>query len=104
MTLNTVIHGDCISTLSDLYHSHGEFADLIITSPPYAEQRKKTYGGIPEKDYPDWMLSVVRAAMKVLKPSGSFVLNIKEHVNDGVRSLYVLETTLLLAKEFRYVD
>ena len=55
MTLNTVIHGDCVSTLFDLYQAHGEFADLIITSPPYAEQRKNTYGGIPEKDYPDWM-------------------------------------------------
>jgi len=104
MTLNTVIHGDCISTLSDLHHARGEFAALIITSPPYAEQRKNTYGGIPEKDYPDWMLSVVRAGMKVLKPSGSFVINIKEHVIHGVRALYVLETTRLLAKEFRYVE
>jgi site-specific DNA-methyltransferase (adenine-specific)/site-specific DNA-methyltransferase (cytosine-N4-specific) len=42
--------------------------------------------------------------MKVLKPSGSLVINIKEHVKTGVRSLYVLETMLLLAKEFRYVD
>jgi site-specific DNA-methyltransferase (adenine-specific)/site-specific DNA-methyltransferase (cytosine-N4-specific) len=50
------------------------------------------------------MLSVVRAGMKILKPTGSLIINVKEHVNDGVRSLYVLETTLLLAKEFRYVD
>jgi site-specific DNA-methyltransferase (adenine-specific)/site-specific DNA-methyltransferase (cytosine-N4-specific) len=42
--------------------------------------------------------------MKILKPTGSLVINIKEHVNEGVRSLYVLETTLMLAKEFRYVD
>ena len=104
MKLNTVIHGDCISTLLELYSTSGEFADLIIFSPPYAEQRKDTYGGIPEVDYPNWMLSVVRAGMAVLKPTGSLVINIKEHVNKGVRSLYVLETTLLLAKEFRYVD
>jgi len=104
MRLNTVIHGDCLSTLSELYGSNGEFANLLIFSPPYAEQRKDTYGGIPEVDYPNWMLSVVRAGMKTLKPSGSLVINIKEHVNSGVRSLYVLETTLLLAKEFRYVD
>jgi site-specific DNA-methyltransferase (adenine-specific) len=104
MTLNTVIHGDSIPTLSTLYDAHGEFADLLITSPPYAQQRKNAYGGIPEKDYPDWMLSVVRAGMKVLKPTGSFIINIKEHVNDGVRSLYVMETTLRLAREFRFVD
>jgi site-specific DNA-methyltransferase (adenine-specific)/site-specific DNA-methyltransferase (cytosine-N4-specific) len=104
MRLNTVIHGDCISTLLGLDRTSGEFADLIIFSPPYAQQRKDTYGGIPEIDYPNWMLTIVRAAMKVLKPTGSLVINIKEHVNDGVRSLYVLETTLLLAKEFRFAD
>jgi site-specific DNA-methyltransferase (adenine-specific) len=104
MRLNTVIHGDCISTLSELYSTNREFANLIIFSPPYAQQRQDTYGGVPENDYPDWMLSVVRACMKILKPTGSLVINIKEHVNQGVRSLYVLETTLLLAREFRYVD
>lgn len=104
MKLNTVIHGDCISTLVGLYSTAGEFADLIIFSPPYAQQRKDTYGGIAEEDYPKWMLSVVRASMVVLKPTGSLVINIKEHVNEGVRSLYVLETTLQLAKELRYVD
>jgi site-specific DNA-methyltransferase (adenine-specific) len=99
-----VIHGECISSLLGLYSTDGEFADLIIFSPPYAQQRKGTYGGIPEEDYPSWMLSVVRACMAILKPTGSLVLNIKEHVSQGVRSLYVLETTLLLAKEFRFVD
>ena len=104
MELNQIIRGDCLSVLSKLYAESGEFADLIITSPPYAQQRKDSYGKIPESDYPDWMLSVVRAGMKVLKPSGSFVINIKEHVKKGVRSLYVLETVFRLAKEFRYVD
>jgi site-specific DNA-methyltransferase (adenine-specific)/site-specific DNA-methyltransferase (cytosine-N4-specific) len=104
MRLNTVIHGDCLSTLPELYSSNGEFADLIVFSPPYAQQRKDTYGGVPEEDYPNWMLTIVRAGMKILKPTGSLVINIKEHVNKGVRSLYVLETTLLLAKEFRYID
>jgi site-specific DNA-methyltransferase (adenine-specific) len=104
MKLDRVIHGDCLSTLPELYSTNGEFANLLIFSPPYAQQRKDTYGGIPEVDYPNWMLSVVRAGMKILKPTGSLVINIKEHVNHGLRSLYVLETTLLLAKEYRYVD
>jgi hypothetical protein len=78
-----IIHGDCLSVLPKLYAEVGEFADLLVTSPPFAEQRKDSYGGIREVDYPDWMLSVVRAGMKVLKPSGSFVINIKEHANKG---------------------
>jgi site-specific DNA-methyltransferase (adenine-specific) len=102
--LNKIIRGDCLSVLSELHAESGEFADLLVTSPPYAEQRKESYGGIPEDEYPDWMLSVVQAGMKILKPSGSFVINIKEHVNAGVRSLYVLETVLRLAKEFRFVE
>jgi DNA modification methylase len=101
---NKVIHGDCLHILPELYQSHGEFADLFISSPPYAQQRKDAYGGIPEEDYPEWMLSVVRASMKVLKPHGSFVLNIKEHASGGVRSTYVLETILLLSREFLWVD
>ena len=101
---NQIIHGDCLSVLPKLYAKFGEFADLLVTSPPFAEQRKDSYGGIREVDYPDWMLSVVREGMKVLKSSGSFVINIKEHANKGVRSLYVMETVLCLAKEFRYVE
>jgi site-specific DNA-methyltransferase (adenine-specific) len=104
MQLNKIIRGNCLSVLSELYAVSGELADLLVTSPPYAEQRKDSYGSIPEDEYPDWMLSVVRAGMKILKPSGSFVINIKEHVNAGVRSLYVLETVFRLAKEFRFVD
>lgn len=49
MKLNTVIHGDCLSTLTELYSIAGEFADLIIFSPPYALQRKDTYEGFQRK-------------------------------------------------------
>src|SRR6185437_10348404 len=104
MEIQKILHGDCLTILPELYLRYGEFADLAITSPPYAEQRKTAYGGISEKDYPEWMLSVARECMKVLKSSGSLVINIKEHVQSGVRSLYVLETICLLAREFRYVD
>ncbi len=98
---NKIIHGECVNIMSTLPENS---IDLIVTSPPYAEQRKGVYDGISETDFPDWMLSVVRAGMRVLKDDGSFIINIKEHVNKGVRSLYVMETVLLLAKEFRYVD
>src|ERR1035437_4604535 len=101
---NKIIHGDCLTVLTDLHEQYGEFAHLIVTSPPYAEQRKSAYGGISEADYPDWMLSVVQAGMRILKSPGSMVINIKEHVNSGVRSLYVLETCFKLAKEFRWVE
>jgi site-specific DNA-methyltransferase (adenine-specific) len=87
-----------------LSETHGEFVDLIVTSPPYALQRANSYGGVSEENYPEWMLSIVQAGMNILKPSGSFVLNIKEHAKNGVRSTYVLQTLLLLAAHFMWVD
>jgi DNA modification methylase len=65
--------------------------DLIVTSPPYADQRKRTYGGIAPDEYVDWFLPISAELLRVLKPEGSFVLNIKERVVDGERHTYVLE-------------
>jgi site-specific DNA-methyltransferase (adenine-specific) len=73
--------------------------DLIITSPPYADQRKGTYGGIHPDDYVAWILPITRQLFRVLKPSGTFILNIKEKVVDGQRSTYVLELILEMKKQ-----
>lgn len=68
--------------------------DLIFTSPPYADQRKKTYGGIHPDEYVDWFLPISKELLRVLKPSGTFVLNIKEKVVKGERSTYVMQLIL----------
>lgn len=52
--------------------------DLIVTSPPYADQRKNTYGGISHDKYVEWFLPISEELLRVLKPTGTFVLNIKE--------------------------
>jgi len=54
--------------------------DLIVTSPPYADQRKSTYGGISHNKYVEWFLPKSKELLRVLKTSGTFVLNIKEKV------------------------
>ena len=56
-----------------------ESVDLIITSPPYADRRMNTYGGIDSNRYVDWFLPIACQLYRVLKPNGSFILNIKEH-------------------------
>lgn len=73
--------------------------DLIFTSPPYADQRKSTYGGIHPDDYVAWFLPISEQLLRVLKPAGSFVLNIKEKVVDGERSTYVMELILAMRKQ-----
>lgn len=88
--------GDCKDVLKELPDNS---IDLIFTSPPYADQRKKTYGGIPPQQYVEWFLPISQELLRVLKPTGTFVLNIKEKVVKGERSTYVLELILALRKQ-----
>ncbi|NLG18371.1 MAG: site-specific DNA-methyltransferase [Fibrobacter sp.] len=73
--------------------------DLIVTSPPYADQRKGTYGGIHPDNYVSWFLPITQQLLRVLKPSGTFILNIKEKVVNGERSTYVMELILEMRKQ-----
>lgn len=86
-------HGDCIEVMSSM---PAESVDAIVTSPPYAEQRKSTYGGIPEADYPAWTVAWMAEARRLLKPNGSVIINISPHIHDGQMSDYVLRTRLAL--------
>ena len=73
--------------------------DLIVTSPPYADSRKRTYGGIHPDRYVEWFDPIGAQLLRVLKPSGSFVLNIKERVVSGERHTYVIELILALRRQ-----
>lgn len=73
--------------------------DLVVTSPPYADQRKNTYGGIHHDKYVEWFLPISQQLLRVLKPTGTFVLNIKEKVVAGERSTYVMELVLEMRKQ-----
>ncbi len=78
--------------------------DLIVTSPPYADSRKDTYGGIDPDRYVEWFLPVGAELRRVLKNDGSFVLNIKERVVGGERHTYVLELIIALRRQGLVVD
>jgi len=67
--------------------------DLVITSPPYADMKKYTDGstGIPVTQYVAWFLPFVEHISRVLKPSGSFILNINDKVSNKFRDPYVYE-------------
>lgn len=91
-----ILQGDCLDVLS---RQKADSIDLIVTSPPYADSRKGTYGGIHPDKYVDWFLARAEQFFHVLKPTGSFVLNIKEKVVNGERHTYVLELILGLRKQ-----
>lgn len=88
--------GDCLEVLRSF--ADNTF-DLIVTSPPYADSRSKTYGGIKPDDYVAWFLPRSSEFLRVLKPTGSFILNIKEKATNGERHTYVLELILSLRKQ-----
>jgi site-specific DNA-methyltransferase (adenine-specific) len=95
---NTIdlFHGDCLDVLKTIDTNS---IDLIVTSPPYSDQRKATYGGIHPDKYVEWFLPISEELLRVLKPTGSFVLNIKEKVYNGERHTYVLELILAMKKQ-----
>ena len=98
-----ILPGDCLDVLRDM---PADSVDLIVTSPPYADARKRTYGGVKPDDYVDWFSPRAAEMLRVLKPAGSFVLNIKEKAFDGERHPYVLDLILHLKREigFRWVE
>jgi len=92
---NTILQGDCLDVLKTM---EGDSVDLVVTSPPYADQRSSTYGGISADKYVEWFLPIADELHRVLKPTGSFILNIKERVVEGERHTYVIELILEMRK------
>lgn len=91
-----LLNGDCRDILKTLDDNS---IDLIFTSPPYADSRSKTYGGIKPDKYVDWFLPISAELLRVLKPTGTFVLNIKEKVVKGERHTYVIELILAMREQ-----
>ncbi|CAK8716514.1 hypothetical protein GKODMF_08125 [Candidatus Electrothrix gigas] len=89
-------HGDCLEVLKQYPDN---FFQLIVTSPPYADSRSKTYGGVKPDDYVDWFLPRAEEFQRVLRQDGTFILNIKEKVVNGERHTYVMELILALRKQ-----
>ena len=79
--------GDSVELLARL---PDRSVDLVLTSPPFALLRKKTYGNEEQNQYVEWLGRFGEAAYRVLKDTGSFVLDLGGAYQRGkpVRSLY----------------
>ena len=100
----TVYIGECKDVMAEKIAN--DSVDLIVTSPPYADARKDTYGGVNVNKYVEWFSPIAEQIRRVLKPTGSFILNIKEKTVDGQRSLYVYDLVSHLNRDIglRWVD
>jgi site-specific DNA-methyltransferase (adenine-specific) len=95
--IKSEIHlGDCLEILATYPDN---FFDLIVTSPPYADNRANSYGGINPDDYVAWFLPRAQQMLRVLKSTGTFILNIKEKVVNGERHTYVIKLIEELRKQ-----
>jgi site-specific DNA-methyltransferase (adenine-specific) len=96
METNYIYLGDCLDVLPTFAP---ESINLIVTSPPYADSRKSSYGGVHPDDYVAWFLPISEELFRVLRRDGSFVLNIKEKCINGERHTYVIELILAMREQ-----
>lgn len=98
-----MIHNeDCLDTMRRMAP---DSVDLIITSPPYAGKRTDQYPAPAPDDYAGWWMERAKAMYRVLAPTGSLVVNIKEGTVNGERQAYVYELVFAMRKAgWRWVD
>ena len=99
-----LICGDCRDSATVARLLDGATANIAITSPPYAQQREydpaSGFRPVPADQYAGWFRAVADNVAAALASDGSFFLNIKEHSEDGERSLYVKELVLAHKREW----
>lgn len=93
--------GDSLDLLKQL---PDESIDLVMTSPPFALQRQKEYGNENEERYVDWLLQFAAPVKRVLKPTGSFVVDLGGAYQSGrpTRSLYNYRVLIRMCDEFGF--
>ncbi|MEI6343004.1 MAG: site-specific DNA-methyltransferase [Verrucomicrobiota bacterium] len=91
----------CSDSLQFMRSLPGDSVDLVVTSPPYALHFKKEYGNPDQQDYTAWFLPFAAEIKRIIKPSGSFVLNLGGAWQPGTptRSLYHYRTLLALTDQ-----
>ena len=105
-----IICGDCRDAPVIARLFEGRKANVVVTSPPYATQREydpaSGFRPVAPDDYVDWYRDVAANIVAVLAPDGSYLLNIKEHAEDGQRHLYVKDLFIAHVRQWgwRFVD
>ena len=87
---NTIYHGNSLDGMKKL---EDESVDLVITSPPYADMKVYAGGfaGFHPDHYVEWFLPYCSEVARILRPTGSFILNINDKAQKGFRHPFVFE-------------
>jgi DNA modification methylase len=99
--LGTAWLGDALETLQ--HHCADESVDLIVTSPPFALQSPKEYGNESQTGYRAWFMPFADEFWRVLKPTGSLVIDLGGAWEAGqpVKSIYAFELLIALCRRPR---
>lgn len=78
--------------------------DLVITSPPFALQRKKEYGNVNQDEYVDWLFQFAEPIRRILKDSGSFIIDLGGAYQKGkpIRSLYNFKVLIKFCEQGKF--
>ena len=100
-SLGEIVHGDSLDVLASY---HRKSVDLIMTSPPFGLVRKKDYGNVAADEYVEWFKPFAAAFRRILKDSGSLVIDIGGAWNKGypTRNLYHFKLLIMLCEEFGF--
>lgn len=101
-SLGQIIHQDSLKYMRDSLSDNS--VDLIFTSPPFALLRKKDYGNVEAEQYVDWFEDFAHEFFRVLKPTGSLVIDIGGSWIPGqpTRSLYHFELLIMLCRKANF--
>ena len=96
-----IINGDSYEFVASLPNNS---IDLIVTSPPFGLVREKEYGNVPADNYLCWFRPYATHFFRVLKNSGSLIIDIGGVWNKGIptRHLYQFELLIMLCKEYEF--
>lgn len=78
--------------------------DLVLTSPPFALQREKTYGNVEQEEYVDWLFEFCKKVQRVLSQTGSFVIDLGGAYQSKrpIRSLHNYRILLRLCDDLEF--
>lgn len=96
-----IVHGDSLEYMRGL---EAASVDLIVTSPPFGLVRKKDYGNEDADRYCEWFRDFAGEFRRLLKDSGSLVIDIGGAWKPGLptRSLYHFKLLIMLCDEFGF--
>jgi DNA methylase len=96
-----IFNGDAYRLISSLKDGS---VDLIVRSPPFGLVRKKEYGNVQADEYLNWFRPFASQFHRVLKNSGSLVIDIGGAWNEGTptRHLYHFKLLIMLCEEYGF--